>query len=75
MPKQIKELVSGYCNNPVQVSVTPAATTAERIDQYLFMVQADEKQALLELILSGRHPVPGEFERVLIFTRTKHGAD
>ena len=75
MPKQIKELVSGYCNNPVTVSVTPAATTAERIDQYLFMVQQDEKQSLLELILSGRHKVPGELERVLIFTRTKHGAD
>ncbi len=75
MPKQIKELVSGYCNDPVQVSVTPAATTAERIEQFLFMVQADEKQALLELILSGRHKVPGEFERVLIFARTKHGAD
>ncbi|VVT17601.1 DEAD/DEAH box helicase [Erythrobacter sp. EC-HK427] len=75
MPKAIKELVSGYCNNPVQVSVTPAATTAERIDQYLFMVQGDEKQALLEMILSERHQVPGKFERVLIFTRTKHGAD
>lgn len=75
MPKQIKELVSGYCRNPVQVSVTPAATTAERIDQYLFMVQADEKQTLLELVLLEKHPTPGEFERVLIFTRTKHGAD
>jgi len=75
MPKAIKELVGKYCHDPVHVSVTPAATTAERIDQYLFMVQADEKQALLELILSGRHPVPGKFERVLIFTRTKHGAD
>ncbi len=75
MPKQIKELVNGYCTNPVQVSVTPAATTAERIDQYLFMVQQDEKQALLGLILSQRHRVPGEFERVLIFARTKHGAD
>ncbi|WP_271077636.1 DEAD/DEAH box helicase [Aurantiacibacter sp. MUD61] len=75
MPKQIKELVSGYCTNPVQVSVTPESTTAERIDQYLFMVQADEKQSLLELILSGRHDVPGKFERVLIFARTKHGCD
>jgi ATP-dependent RNA helicase RhlE len=75
MPKAIKELVSNYCRNPVQVSVTPESTTAERIDQYLFMVQQDEKQSLLELILSGRHRVPGEFERVLIFTRTKHGAD
>ncbi|MXO62069.1 DEAD/DEAH box helicase [Qipengyuania oceanensis] len=75
MPKQIQELVGKYCHDPVKVSVTPAATTAERIDQYLFMVQQDEKQALLELILSERHKVPGKFERVLIFTRTKHGAD
>ncbi|MEM6858880.1 MAG: DEAD/DEAH box helicase [Pseudomonadota bacterium] len=75
MPKQIKELVSGYCNNPVQVSVTPQSTTAERIEQFLFMVQQDEKTALLEMILSGRHRVPGEFDLILIFTRTKHGAD
>ncbi len=75
MPKQIKELVGKYCHNPVTVSVTPAATTAERIDQYLFMVQQDEKQSLLELMLSEKHQVPGKFERVLIFTRTKHGAD
>ncbi|MDZ4137894.1 MAG: C-terminal helicase domain-containing protein, partial [Erythrobacter sp.] len=71
----IKELVSGFCNNPVQVSVTPQSTTAERIDQYLFMVQQDEKLSLLEMILKGRHTVPGAIERVLIFARTKHGAD
>ncbi|MEP3051353.1 MAG: DEAD/DEAH box helicase [Erythrobacter sp.] len=75
MPKQIKELVRGYCKDPVHVSVTPAASTAERIDQFLFMVQKNEKQSLLEMILSGRHEVPGKFERILIFTRTKHGAD
>ncbi|TRD10062.1 DEAD/DEAH box helicase [Erythrobacter insulae] len=75
MPKAIKELVSGYCNNPVQVSVTPQSSTAERIEQYLFMVQQDEKQALIETVLKGRHTVPGDLERVLIFTRTKHGAD
>ncbi|WP_338446035.1 DEAD/DEAH box helicase [Pelagerythrobacter marensis] len=75
MPKQIKELVGKYCREPVHVSVTPESTTAERIDQYLFMVQQDEKQTLLEMILRGRHPVPGKIERVLVFTRTKHGAD
>ncbi|GGD53090.1 DEAD/DEAH box helicase [Erythrobacter arachoides] len=75
MPKQIKELVGKYCHDPVTVSVTPAATTAERIDQYLFMVQQDEKQTLLEMMLLEQHPTPGKFERVLIFTRTKHGAD
>ncbi|QZD95043.1 DEAD/DEAH box helicase [Qipengyuania gelatinilytica] len=75
MPKQIQELVGKYCRNPVKVSVTPESTTAERIDQYLFMVQQDEKQTLIELILSERHKVPGKFERVLIFARTKHGCD
>ncbi|MBT8427643.1 MAG: DEAD/DEAH box helicase [Erythrobacter sp.] len=75
MPKQIQELVGKYCRNPVKVSVTPESTTAERIDQYLFMVQQDEKQTLLEMILSERHKVPGKFERVLIFARTKHGCD
>ncbi len=75
MPKQIQELVGQYCRNPVKVSVTPESTTAERIDQYLFMVQQDEKQTLLEMILSERHKVPGKFERVLIFARTKHGCD
>ena len=75
MPTAIRELVKQYCHDPVQVSVTPESTTAERVDQYLMMVQQDEKQTLLEMILRGRHPVPGKFERVLIFTRTKHGAD
>ena len=75
MPKQIQELVGKYCRNPVKVSVTPESSTAERIDQYLFMVQQDEKQTLLEMILSERHEVPGKFERVLIFARTKHGCD
>ncbi|MXP09312.1 DEAD/DEAH box helicase [Pseudoblastomonas halimionae] len=75
MPTAIKELVGKYCRNPVTVSVTPESTTAERIDQYLFMVQQDEKQSLLEMILSGRHPIPGKIERVLIFARTKHGCD
>jgi ATP-dependent RNA helicase RhlE len=75
MPTAIRELVKQYCHDPVQVSVTPSATTAERVDQYLMMVQQDEKQTLLEMMLKGRHEVPGKFERVLIFTRTKHGAD
>ena len=75
MPTAIRELVGKYCHDPVHVSVTPQATTAERVDQYLFMVQQDEKQTLIEMILQGRHPVPGKLERVLIFSRTKHGAD
>ena len=75
MPRSIKDLAAQYCQNPAHVSVTPESTTAERIEQFLFMVQQDEKQTLLEMILKGRHAVPGEFERVLVFARTKHGCD
>ena len=75
MPKAIRELVGQYCHDPVTVSVTPQASTAERVEQYLLMVQQDEKQSLLELMLSRRYDVPGTIDRVLVFTRTKHGAD
>ena len=75
MPKAIRELVGQYCHDPVTVSVTPQASTAERVEQYLLMVQQDEKQSLLELMLSRRYDVPGAIDRVLVFTRTKHGAD
>ncbi len=75
MPRAIRDLVGQYCHDPVHVSVTPAATTAERVEQFLLMVQQDEKIALLQMILSGRYDTPGRLERVLVFTRTKYGAD
>jgi ATP-dependent RNA helicase RhlE len=70
MPKAIKELADKYLTNPAEVSVTPAATTVERIDQTVTMVNQAEKTALLAMILKSE-PV----ERVLVFSRTKHGAD
>src|SRR3954469_22893977 len=70
MPKAIKELADKYLTNPAEVSVTPAATTVERIDQSVTMVNQAEKAALLALLL--RHE---SVERVLVFSRTKHGAD
>jgi ATP-dependent RNA helicase RhlE len=52
------------------VSVAPAATTVERVDQSVTMVNQAEKTALLTLFLQ-REPI----ERALVFSRTKHGAD
>ncbi|MEB3415240.1 DEAD/DEAH box helicase [Alteriqipengyuania sp. WL0013] len=75
MPKSIKDLANQYLRNPAQVSVAPQATTAERVDQFAMLVNQDEKQALLGMILSGRYSVDGDIDLVLIFTRTKHGAD
>jgi len=70
MPKAIKELADKYLTNPAEVSVTPAATTVERIDQSVTLVNQAEKTALLAMILKSE-PV----ERALVFSRTKHGAD
>jgi ATP-dependent RNA helicase RhlE len=70
MPKAIKELADRYLTNPAEVSVTPAATTVERIDQRVTLVNQAEKAALLATILQ-REGV----ERALVFSRTKHGAD
>jgi ATP-dependent RNA helicase RhlE len=70
MPKAIKELADRYLTNPAEVSVTPTATTVERIEQSVVMVNQAEKAALLAMYLK-TEPV----ERALIFSRTKHGAD
>jgi len=52
------------------VAVAPVATTAERVEQRVMFVPAAHKQALLASVLQDR-----AIERVLVFTRTKHGAD
>jgi ATP-dependent RNA helicase RhlE len=54
----------------VQVAVTPAATTVERVDQVASFVSTGEKQALLAVALTEE-----DVQRALVFTRTKHGAD
>jgi ATP-dependent RNA helicase RhlE len=74
MPNAIKQLAGQYLTDPAQVSVAPQATTAERVEQYVCFVGQAEKQALLTLALR-KGLQSGEMDRVLIFTRTKHGAD
>jgi ATP-dependent RNA helicase RhlE len=70
MPRAIKELADKYLTNPAEVSVAPTATTVERIEQSVTMVNQAAKPALLAMIL--RDP---SVERALVFSRTKHGAD
>ena len=70
MPQAIAELAGRFLVNPVQVAVTPVATTAEKVRQYVTLLNQAEKQALLTMTL--RKP---EFAKCLVFTRTKHGAD
>ena len=70
MPKSIAALADKFLSDPAQVAVAPAATTAERVEQWATFVNQAEKQALLTITL-GQHAI----DRALVFTRTKHGAD
>jgi ATP-dependent RNA helicase RhlE len=70
MPRAIKELADKYLSNPAEVSVTPVAKTADRVEQSVIMVNQAEKTALLTVLLRGEG-----FGRTLVFSRTKHGAD
>ncbi|PLX25179.1 hypothetical protein C0580_03050 [Candidatus Parcubacteria bacterium] len=68
MPRKITSLANTYMRSPLRVEVAPAGTTAEKIEQEVFIVPKPEKLSLLNEILSEYN------ERVLIFSRTKHGA-
>ncbi|NIX76833.1 DEAD/DEAH box helicase [Microvirga terricola] len=70
MPKTISTLAESFLRNPAHVAVTPVATTAERVEQSVMFVSTGRKQALLEVVLRDQ-----SIDRVLVFTRTKHGAD
>jgi ATP-dependent RNA helicase RhlE len=70
MPQPIAALAEDYLNDPVKVVVAPSATTVERVEQGVVFVPSDRKRDLLATLL--RDPA---LARVLVFTRTKHGAD
>jgi ATP-dependent RNA helicase RhlE len=70
MPKAIEQLSAQFISDPIKVAVAPVATTAERVTQSVLFVGQAEKPNLLRAILQER-----DIERVLVFTRTKHGAD
>lgn len=70
MAPTIVELAGTILHNPDKVEVTPEATTAETIEQELFFVDKENKNALLVHLLDNP-----DIESVLVFTRTKHGAD
>ncbi len=70
MPTEIGTLAGELLRDPVQVQVTPVAKTADRVAQHVAFVPAENKRALLVQLLNDR-----DMNRVLVFSRTKHGAD
>ncbi|WP_375766703.1 DEAD/DEAH box helicase [Archangium gephyra] len=71
MPPEIQGLANSILTNPVRVEVAPVATTAETIDQRLYFVEKEQKRGLLVHLLQTDKAI----QRVLVFTRTKHGAN
>ena len=68
--KQIRDLAKGLVNDPIEISVSPRNTAVESVDQWIHPVDKKQKAALLtQLILDNR------WQRVLVFSRTKHGAN
>ncbi|RLA66960.1 MAG: ATP-dependent helicase [Epsilonproteobacteria bacterium] len=70
MPADIASLATSLLKDPVRVEVTPQATTVEKIEQTINLVEATHKPLLLNDLL--KDPA---FKSVLVFTRTKHGAN
>lgn len=70
MPPEIVSLANSILTNPEKVEVTPVSSTADTVDQVVYLVDKADKKSLLNHVLKNK-----EITRALVFTRTKHGAD
>jgi ATP-dependent RNA helicase RhlE len=70
MPREAQELADQLLHDPETVAVVPPATTAEKVDQEVYFVEKGDKRALLVDVLR-----EAAMRRVLVFSRTKHGAN
>ncbi len=70
MPPEIQKLADVLLTRPAKVEVTPVSSTAEAIDQSLYFVEKKDTPSLLLHLLNH-----SSISSVLVFTRTKHGAD
>lgn len=68
--KEIRTLANDFLKNPISVESTPENTTVEAIEQQVYRVAKEKKTDLLIKLIS-----EGNWDQVLVFTRTKHGAN
>lgn len=66
----IRQLAKGLIHHPVEISVSPKNTTAETVDQLIYPVDKKRKSTLLIKLIKENN-----WHQVLVFTRTKHGAN
>ncbi|RXJ74185.1 ATP-dependent RNA helicase [Veronia nyctiphanis] len=67
---EIRSLAKGLVNNPVEISVNPANSTARTVEQCIYPADKKKKPAMLAKLISD-----GDWHQVLVFSRTKHGAN
>jgi len=70
MPPAIAKLANDVLHHPVRIDVSPKTVAVDRIEQRVYFVGAKDKRTLLDQLLADP-----AFDRVLVFTRTKRGAD
>lgn len=70
MPLPIRELADTFLTKPEYVSVAPISSTAEKVAQQVYFVEKSDKSKLLYHLIRNE-----KLNNVLVFTRTKHGAD
>ena len=70
MPKEAQQLADQLLKNPETVAVAPPSSTVEKVEQEVFFVEKNDKRALLVDVLGDT-----SMTRVLVFSRTKHGAN
>jgi ATP-dependent RNA helicase RhlE len=70
MPDEVAHLVQEILHQPARIAITPKVVTAEKVEQRIYFVEQQAKRGLLHDLL--RDP---QMKRVIVFTRTKHGAN
>lgn len=70
LPKEVESLAGSILRSPVKIEINPSSSTADKIEQSLYYVEKQNKINLLVSLLKD-----GSQESVMVFTRTKHGAD
>ena len=70
MPMAIRELAEMFLKSPATVTVSPVSSTAEKVEQRIYFVEKTDKRALLYHLIRNE-----KLSDLLVFSRTKHGAD
>lgn len=74
MAKPLEDLASKILTNPARIAIAPESMTADNVEQQLCLVSAKQKENLLADLIETQLDSPGE-RKILVFTRTKHGAN